>query len=243
MADTPSSTTALVLCGGLGTRLRPVTGALPKGLAPVEGRPFLDYMFRYLHGQGVRDVVLCTGYAADQVEAACGDGSPWGLQVRYSREAQPLGTGGAAKLAEPLIASDPFFLLNGDSLVHADLGRLARFHRDKRAKISMVLVHVADKSPFGAVRRGEGDSVAGFSEKGQGGPGWINGGIYLIDRSVLADLPAGEPVSIEKEVFPRYAANGLYGMEAAGSFIDIGTPESYARAASVLAGGPEGGCG
>jgi NDP-sugar pyrophosphorylase family protein len=231
------ATTALILCGGLGTRLRPVTGDLPKVLAPVAGRPFLHHVFDYLRFAGITDVVLCTGYAAEQVERTCGDGSALGITVRYSREHEPLGTGGAVKNAEPLIRSNPFLTLNGDSFLPADLVQLAQFHRERRARLSLVLSAVADQARYGGVQR-EGDgAITGFFEKGQAGAGLINAGIYLIDRSVLDEVPAATNVSIERDVFPRWAGRGLFGLTMSGPFIDIGTPESFAGAESLFAAG------
>ena len=230
------SITALVLCGGLGTRLRPVTGDLPKVLAPVAGHPFLHHILRYLAGQGISDVVLCTGYAAAAVTSYCGDGSWWGIRVRYSHEAEPLGTGGAIKHAQPLIASDPFLVLNGDSMIRADLAHLVHFHLEKQARISLVITEVSDKMRFGSVQLAGDGSIDGFSEKGHQGSGLINAGIYLMDRDVLDAISTGCSASIEHDLFPRFAGKGLYGMVAAGSFIDIGTPEAHALAQTALTG-------
>jgi NDP-sugar pyrophosphorylase family protein len=227
--------TALVLCGGLGTRLRPVTGEQPKVLAEVAGRPFLHYTLTYLRSQGLRDIVLCTGYAAEAVAGYCQDGSRWGVRLRYSPEPEALGTGGAIKHALPLLATERCFVLNGDSLAQADLGGLQRFHTEKSAQISMVLARVSDKTRYGAALLADDGAVTGFSEKGQAGSGLINAGIYLLNREVLDTIPANCNVSLERDVFPRYAGRGLYGLVAADSFIDIGTPESFAQAQTVFA--------
>ena len=234
MSDDLNATTAVILCGGLGTRLRPVTGDLPKALAPVAGKPFLHHLFGYLRSAGVTDLVLCTGHAAEQVEGACGNGSAWGISVRYVREHALLGTGGAVKNAEPLLRSDPFLALNGDSFVPADLGRLARFHRERGARISLVLSMVDDQARYGGVRRDDDDAIVGFDEKGRSGAGLISAGMYLIDRSVLDEVPPATVVSIERDVFPRWAGRGLFGLAMPGPFIDIGTPESFAAAAAVF---------
>ncbi len=231
-----ASITALILCGGLGIRLRQVTGALPKVLAPVAGRPFLFHLLRYLAGQGVSDIVLCAGYAAEQVVSCCGDGSQWGVNLRYSSESKPLGTGGAITRAQPLIASDPFLVLNGDSLAQAGLADLIAFHAEKQAQISMVLAEVPDKTRFGSALLGGNDSIVGFSEKGHQGSGLINAGIYLMNCAALEVIPSERNVSIERDIFPRFIGKGLYGRFAAGLFIDIGTPESYSIAQTVLAG-------
>src|SRR5262245_52364369 len=142
--------TALVLCGGLGTRLRPLVGDLPKALAPVAGRPFIDHLLDYLRRQGVTDVVLCTGFGAEQVATHCGDGSAWDVRLRYSPEPCPLGTGGAVRHAQQYITG-PFLVLNGDSLVRVDLTRLLAHHLDKGARITLALIEVADRLRFGSV--------------------------------------------------------------------------------------------
>lgn len=231
--------TALILCGGRGSRLRLVIGDLPKVLAPVAGRPFLHYVLHYLRSQDISDVVLCTGYGAEQVLGYCKDGSPWDLHIRDWPEAEQLGTGGAIKHAQFLIASNPFLVLNGDSLVRADLHDLVTFHTEKQARITMILTEVPDKMRFGSVVLASDGSIAGFSEKGSQGAGLINAGIYLMDRAVLEAIPTGRNVSIERDVFPRFMGKGLYGMVTPGPFIDIGTPEAYAMAQTDLASGPE----
>ncbi len=237
MAPIPgSSTTALVLAGGLGSRLRPVVGALPKVLAPVAGQPFLYHLLDYLHGQGLSDILLSTGYGAEQVMDYCQDGARWDVRVRYSREAEPLGTGGAIKHAEPLIASDPFLALNGDSLVRADLARLLGLHAERRARITMALVEVPDKGRFGSVVLAGDGAIAAFNEKGDRGVGLINAGIYVIDRGALDAIPAGRSVSLEREVFPGFVGKGLYGAVVPGPFLDIGTPEDYALGQTAIAG-------
>ncbi|MBI3945599.1 MAG: D-glycero-beta-D-manno-heptose 1,7-bisphosphate 7-phosphatase [Armatimonadetes bacterium] len=222
--------TAVILCGGLGTRLRPVIGDLPKILAPIAGRPFLHSLLAYLRGQGITDVVLATGHGAAAVAACGGDGSARGLRLRYSEETEPLGTGGAIRLAAPQIGSDPFLVLNGDSLVGADLARTVAFHQERGARATLVLAEVPDKTRFGSVLLEPDGRVAGFVEKGASGPGRINAGIYVMNREVLQAIPAGRSVSVEREVFPALVGRGLYGLVAPGPFIDIGTPEAFAEA-------------
>lgn len=231
--------TTLVLAGGLGTRLRPVVGNVPKVLASIGGRPFLYNILQYLHNQSQCDVVLCTGFEADQVAAYSGDGFQWGIRIRYSSEAEPLGTGGAIKHAQPLINSDPFLVLNADSLVNVDLSSLLGLHSQNRAKITIALTPVSDSSRFGSVELDKHGAVSAFGEKLKSGPGLINAGIYSIDRAVLDVIPAGRSVSLEREVFPHFLGKGMYGMVVRGPFIDIGTPEAYERAQSFFAGSSE----
>lgn len=231
-----AASTVLVLAGGLGSRLRPVVGGLPKVLAPVAGRPFLHYLLDYLRDQGACDILLSTGYGAEQVAASCHDEASWDVRLRYSRETELLGTGGAIKHAEAAIGSDPFLVTNGDSLVRADLSRLLAFHAARDARITIALVEVPDKDRFGAVRLAGDGAITAFDEKGAGGLGLINAGIYVFDRAVLASIPTGRAVSVEREVFPRFVGAGLYGLTVPGPFIDIGTPESYLTAPTIVGG-------
>ena len=226
--------TTIVLAGGMGTRLKSIVEDTPKVLAPVAGHSFLHYLLSYLRRQGITDVILCTGYQADQVYDYCGDGSKWGLQIRYSSEHEALGTGGAIKNAAPLIISNPFIVLNGDSIVQANLNQLVEFHEEKMAQITIALTKVQEKGRFGSVALSIEDSILGFKEKGEGGKGLINAGIYVIARNVLDDFPVGKH-SIEHDIFPLYVNQGLFGKIISGSFIDIGTPESYEIAQMLLA--------
>lgn len=230
------SITTLILCGGLGTRLRSVIGNTPKILAPIAGRPFVYFIIHYLLSQGLSNVILCTGYKAEQVAAACKGGTQWGLNISYSLERKPLGTGGALKNAQHLIASDPFVVINGDSLLQADINRLIIFHVREKAKITMALTEVVDQRRFGSVRLGHDGSIVKFNEKGEEGKGLINGGIYIMDRLVLENLAPEGYVSLEYDVFPRFVGNGLYGMVVPGPFIDIGTPAVYEMAHTLLLG-------
>lgn len=225
---------AAILAGGLGTRLKNVVSDRPKALACVAGRPFLAHQFEQLASAGVRRVVLCTGHRAEQVSSAFGD--RYGeLRLDYSHERTPLGTGGALRLALPLLASDNVLVLNGDSYCEADLLAFARWHFTRQAGASMLLTHVDDMSRFGRVTFDPEGAIVGFEEKGaHHGAGWINAGVYLIRRSWLYDVAGDRPVSLEREVFPSWIGRGFCGYASEGRFIDIGTPESYAAADEVL---------
>lgn len=229
-------TTAVVLAGGLGTRLRSTLADTPKILAPIGGRPFLEILLGQLARQGVKDVVLCTGFQADKVSAFCGDGSRFGLTIRNSLETRPLGTGGALKLAERLVGSDPFLALNGDSFVDADLTALLAFHRDKKALATLLLTRVPDRARFGSVTVDSDGRIVRFDEKGHEGAGYINAGVYVFAKRALAGITTDRSVSVEDDVFPSFCGKGLYALAVEAPFIDIGTPESYARAASFLHG-------
>ena len=235
LTDAAGTTTAAILCGGLGTRLRPVAGDTPKALVEIAGAPFLDRLLAQLAASGLRDVVLCTGVGADSVAAHCGDGSRWGLEIRISREDTPLGTGGALGLARGLIASSPFLVLNGDSFVEADFRSLLSFHAARGAEATLLLVRVPDRSRFGSVRLADGSRIAAFEEKGLAGPGLVNAGVYALSRTVLEAIPAGRPVSLESEVFPSLVGGALFGFETEARFIDIGTPESLREAGRFFA--------
>ena len=227
-------TLALVLCGGLGTRLRPVVGDLPKALAPIEGRPFIDYLLDDLSSNGITHVVLCTGYGADRIAAHCGDGARWGLRIDASAEPEALGTGGAVKHAERFVTGDPFFVINGDSFVVADLNAARKRHIERGAAITMVVTEVADTARYGAVITGDDDAIERFVEKGRGGPGLINAGVYVMQRDVLNRIPGGRQVSMEHDFLPKYVGRGLQAFPVAGPFIDIGTPESFLIAPEIL---------
>lgn len=225
--------TAVILAGGLGTRLRPVVSDRPKALADVGGRPFLSYLLDQLAGAGVRRVVLCTGYRGEMVRAAYGDVYR-GLRLVHSRESSPLGTGGALGLAVPLLRSNMVLVLNGDSFCGASLQRFWVRHRGSGGAGALVLTRVPDTSRYGRVVC-RGGRVDRFEEKdGQGGPGWVNAGVYLLSRRVVAAIPAGRAVSLEKEVLPGLIAEGLYGYRSRGRFVDIGTPDTFVAAPHIL---------
>lgn len=224
---------ALILAGGAGTRLRSVLGDnLNKPMAPIAGKPFLDYLIVRLQRQGIEDIILCVGYKADLIQSYFGDGARWGVHLSYSREADFLGTGGALKLAESLIHDDTFFVLNGDSFFDVDLAALARFHRGAGAQTTLALARVENAARYGAVRLDEATGrIVEFAEKDQTPrAGLINGGVYLLTRAALDQTPAGQACSLEREVFPTLlAAGALYGQPFPGFFIDIGVPADYAR--------------
>ena len=222
--------TALVLCGGRGARLRALIGDLPKVLAPAAGRPFLGYVLDFLRAQGIADVILCLGAERDglRVRAFCQDGARWNLRIVYAEEGEPLGTAGAVKHAADLIQTDPFWVLNGDSLARVDLVDQEHFHREKGAPITLALVEANARDRFGAVVLGNDGVVSGFVEKGAAGHGLVSAGIYLMNKSVLDAVPRARPASFEYDVFPHFVGKGLVGWVVAGPLVDIGTPESYA---------------
>jgi len=229
-----SSVPAVLLVGGMGTRLRSAVPATPKPLATVGGRSFLDLLVRQLRNQGIRRLIMCSGYLADQIEKKFGNGSAWDVVIQYSRELQPLGTAGAIKLAEGYLKEDPLFLvMNGDSFLEIDFGQLIRAHRERNALATMAIVAVQNAARYGTVRVDSDTRVTGFSEKtGVDVPGLINGGVYVFDRSIFAHISEGTS-SLERDVFPCILDRGVYAFEQRGMFIDIGTPEDYARAEAL----------
>jgi mannose-1-phosphate guanylyltransferase len=223
---------ALVLVGGEGTRLRPLTSTIPKPVVPLVDRPFLSYMLEWLHGHGVQDVVLSCGFLAAGVRNVLGDGSRLGLRLRYVEEPRPLGTGGAVKFAEDLL-EERFFMLNGDVLTDLDLAAQLDQHERTGARCTLALIGVEDPSAYGLVRLNEDRSVKEFLEKpspDQIDTNLISAGAYVLEREVLSLIPPDTTFSIEREVFPHLVGDGLYGYAGDGYWLDIGTPERYLQA-------------
>jgi mannose-1-phosphate guanylyltransferase len=220
---------ALVLIGGLGTRLRPITYAVPKQLIPLAGKPMLYHVLDLLP-RDVEQVVLATGYRADQVERCVRD-QPAGLPVRTVAEAEPLGTGGGMKNAGGSM-SDPFFLLNSDVVASSEVGSMASAHRRSPRVGTMGLFEVDDTRPYGVAALGAEDRITSFVEKpepAQAPSHWINAGLAVWSRSVLDRIPAGRPVSFEKEVVPGLLSDGVYGWRISGFWDDAGTRERLLR--------------
>jgi mannose-1-phosphate guanylyltransferase len=223
---------ALVLVGGKGTRLQPLTSEIPKPILTLVDRPFMRYMIEWLGSHGVDEVVLACGFLPDQLQGVLGDGGEDGPRLRYLVEPEPLGTAGAIKFAAPYLA-DRFFALNGDVLTDLDLTALWEFHEERQARVSLGLYPVDDPSNFGLVDLNQDGSVRDFHEKpdpGHVGSGLVSAGAYVIDREALDLVPEDRKVSIEHEVFPLLVGDGLYGLRLDGYWKDIGTPERYLEA-------------
>lgn len=230
-----SADEAIVLVGGLGTRLRGVVSDLPKPLAPVAGRPFLAWLLDHLAGTGVRRVILAAGYMAEKVQQAIG--SQWqSLQVDYSVESQPLGTGGALRQACTMLDGNAVHLLNGDTFLRYQPDAMADAVHAAGGRIGMALAEVPDVSRYGAVHYRDG-RVTGFCEKGLAGAGYINAGCYFLTEAALAALPAEPQYSFEERVLgPASEAGSVCAYLATSGFIDIGVPDDYERAQSLFAG-------
>jgi len=220
---------ALILAGGEGTRLRPLTTTVPKPVVPLVDRPFIAFMLDWLRGHGVDDVVMSCGHLASGVRNVLGDGSAYGVRLRYVEEPQPLGTGGALKFAESLL-DERFLMLNGDVLTDLDISAQLALHDAHDAQATLALTPVEDPTAYGLVRTLDDGEVTGFVEKpspNQIDTRNISAGIYVLERSVLDLLEPEQPASIERDVFPRLVGEGLYAYVGDGYWLDIGTPERY----------------
>ncbi len=230
-----------MLAGGEGTRLRPLTLTTPKPVMPLAGRPFLSFMLDWVHSHGVDEVILSCGFMSDAVKSVLGDIYE-GMRLRHVIEDEPLGTGGPVRLAyEEGLLEERLLVLNGDVLTDIDLTAELEQHEATGARATLALYPVEDTSSYGVVPTAEDGQVTEFIEKGGGEAptNRINAGAYVIERDVVESIPAGRAVSFEREVFPTLVGNGLYGYDAAGYWIDIGTPERYLEATwDLLAGTP-----
>jgi D-glycero-alpha-D-manno-heptose 1-phosphate guanylyltransferase len=231
---TPRADEAIVLAGGLGTRLRGHLDGLPKALAPVAGRPFLAHLLDQLQREGVRRVILATGHLATQVRTAIG--LQWGaMEIEHSVEEAPLGTGGALALAARRLRGDGVHVANGDTFLRFELAALERAVREADAALGLALARVEDVARYGAVEVRDG-RVTSFLEKGGSGPGWINAGSYFLTRGALDALPNLPSWSFEEEVLRPGGATGAWvAFGDTRDFIDIGVPADLARAQALLA--------
>jgi NDP-sugar pyrophosphorylase family protein len=225
---------AVVLVGGEGTRLRPLTYGTPKPMVPLMGVPFLERTLSRLHHAGIVDVILAAGYMPRAITDHLGDGSRMGMRLTYVIEDAPLGTAGALRNVADLIRG-PFFVLNGDVLTNLDLRAMVAYHREKGGLGAMHLIRVEDPSAFGCVLYDGSRRVTRFVEKpgrGEAPTNKVNAGTYLLERAVLEAIPAGRNVSIERETFPRLLAadHALYAYVTADYWLDLGRPEQYLQA-------------
>jgi len=221
---------AIILAGGFGTRLKSLVSDVPKPLAPVGNRPFLAWLLDSLADQGMRRTILATGYMGEKVADVLG--THWrGMSLEYSREEQPLGTGGAIVQAAQRLQGDAFFALNGDTWLALDYSAFDRQVCALGARLGMALASVPDVSRYGAVRVEQDRRIVGFIEKGHVGPGYINAGVYRVDRTLLAEFPAASNFSFETEVLvPLVGHEPVSAYTHTKAFIDIGVPQDYLRA-------------
>ncbi|MHB1325712.1 MAG: sugar phosphate nucleotidyltransferase [Thermoleophilia bacterium] len=224
---------AVILVGGQGKRLRPLTLGTPKPMVPLANKPFVSYVLERLRNHGISEVVFSMGYLPDGIKAYFGDGGDLGLKVTYVTEDRPLGTAGAVKNVEEHVGDGDFLVLNGDILTDLDLGSLIAYHNEKQAVATIALTPVEDPTAYGLVRTGGAGEVLGFLEK----PSWdqidtnlINAGTYVLRSKVFDLIPPGVEHSFERGVFPRLVGKGLYGYRSDDYWMDIGTPEKYLQA-------------
>lgn len=230
---------AMVLVGGLGTRLRAVVADRPKPLAEVAGRPFLDRILDQLLAAGIRRAILCTGYRGEQIEAEYGDRYDE-LELVYAPEPEPIGTGGALRAAASLVRGDRVLLLNGDSYCAVDLAAFVAFAQARGAQAALVAAKVDDRGRFGALDLDDRGLVKSFAEKGAlPGQGFINAGIYCFTREWVLALTPHAPLSLERDVLPTFLGAptplALHAYATDAAFLDIGTPDDYARAEAFFA--------
>ncbi len=220
---------AVILVGGEGTRLRPLTSTVPKPVVPLVDRPFIAFMLEWLRGHGIDDVIMSCGFLATSVRNVLGDGSAMGIKLRFVEEPDPRGTAGALKYAERLL-DERFLMLNGDVLTDIDLTGQISQHERTGAKATLALAPVADPSAYGLVRLNDDRSVKDFVEKPSPDridTNLISAGAYVLQREILELVPPDRNVSIEREVWPLLIGAGLYGFPADAYWLDIGTPERY----------------
>ncbi len=226
---------AIILVGGQGTRLRPLTETTPKPMLPLVNRPFLEYIFNLLKKHNIEEVILSTGYLPEIFNNYFDNGSKMGLNLIYAFEERPLGTCGAVKNAEKFIKNDTFLVFNGDILTNLNVTNLLEYHKRKKAMVTLALTAVDDPTRYGIVPTDESNSVLDFIEK----PNWeqvtthlINAGTYILNKSTMEEVPEDTFYSFERELFPHLIESGepIYGFDSGAYWLDVGTPNSYLQA-------------
>lgn len=228
----------IILAGGRGTRLREVLpDSIPKPVAPINGVPFIVYLATLLYVAGARKLLFALGHGAAQCSAVLRQTVwPLDLEIAECREPAPLGTGGAITFSLPYTTRSTLLIVNGDTLGEFDIETLFALHRKRQASITLALAKMQDTARYGRVEVDDTGRVIRFAEKGgdQAGPGYINAGLYLVEREMVKTLPRETPLSWEHDVLERYCGRGLYATDACSNFIDIGTPETYRDAETFL---------
>ena len=223
------------LAGGLGTRLKETLRHIPKPMAPINSKPFLEYQFMHFRTQGFSEFILSIGHQGEIIRENFGDGKRFGVSIRYTVERELLGTGGAIKLAEEWIDSDHFIVCNGDTYFEVDLGEMLRFHVSHGGIGTLALAYKENPERYGKVVFDRVNRITSFQEKPGGRkPGYINGGLYAFRKDLFHHIPANRVCSLEREILPSLIGVGLYGFPAPGYFIDIGVPEDYENAKKEL---------
>lgn len=220
----------LILTGGQGSRLRSVVSDRPKTMAPLNGRPFLDLLIEYVSGFGFRRFILCVGYMAEYIIEYYSAGTANSNEIMFSTETIPLGTGGAVKNAERLIAGDSFLVLNGDSFCPVDFPAFVAFHTRNRSLVSIVLASAEKAEDYGSVVMDSSNRIVQFSEKMPGEIAWTNAGVYIFNKSVLSLITSDRVYSLEYDLFPQLAGKDFFGFPTTGKVLDIGTPSRLEKA-------------
>jgi D-glycero-alpha-D-manno-heptose 1-phosphate guanylyltransferase len=227
----------LILCGGLGKRLRSSIGESQKAMAKINGRPFLDILLSEFHKQGFRRIILCSGYKSDDIERYYKQ-NHFGLTIDIVKESEPLGTGGAIKNAQKYIKSNPFIALNGDSICPLSYKDFIGFHLKQKAVASIVLTTVKDPSDFGLITLKPDSRIKSFQEKAKGiGSKLISAGIYCFKKEIFGFMPGADKFSVEKDFFPVLVGQRFFGYKTEVDFLDIGTPERYNKAKQYFESG------
>lgn len=224
---------AVILVGGEGTRLRPLTYNTTKAMVPVLNKPFLEHLLSYIKGHGVTDIILALSYLPHRIQDHFGDGARLGVSLTYLIEEEPLGTGGAVKNAESYL-DESFLMLNGDILTDIDLTAMIEFHRQRQAVATIAATLVDDPTAYGLIETDNRGRICRFREKPsreEVTTNMINAGIYVLEPEILAKIPPGKKVSIEKETFQQLLAGGeeIYPYSSSAYWLDMGTPEKYLR--------------
>ena len=228
--------TAVILAGGLGSRLRSVVNDRPKVLAMVAGHPFGEWVVKGLQSAGVRHVIFCTGYLGDMVQEYFQDGSNWGMTIDYSHEKDLLGTGGALRQCLSLVRSDPVLVVNGDSYCQVNIQEYLLWHAAAPRAGSLVVVKTDTPERFGSVEMSHNDAIMSFKEKAVSGAGsWINAGMYLLSQKLLETIPWNQCISLEQDVLPLWVKRGLWAFPSLGTFVDMGTPQGLSEAEEIFA--------
>jgi len=220
---------AIILAGGEGKRLRSVINDVPKPMAPINEKPFLEYLILQLRKQNIKDIIFSIGYKGSIIKSYFQDGDNWDINIEYSEEDKPLGTGGALRNAGELIDDEQFIVMNGDSFFDIEFKQLISFHEEKQAVATISLAYAETIERYGHVEIGNDGEITKFVEKGNSvSAGHVNGGIYILNSELINKIPLGQ-VSLETEVLPNLINRGLFGMKFKSFFIDIGKPEEYQR--------------
>lgn len=222
---------AVVLAGGQGTNMRPLTLEVPKALIPVRGKPILEYVIEMLRDHGIRTVVLCIGHMGDKIKNHVGDGSKYGVKIIYSEEKEPMGTAGAIRQAKSYLQPQPFLVMHGDVLAQIDINEFIGFHQEQERMGTIALTTVSDTSALGSVKL-RGSTVIAFEEKPKNGTSshLVSAGIYMFEPEILDQIPEKGAVMLE-DIFATLAKEGrLAGFPFEGLWFDVSTPESYERA-------------